>query len=148
MEDTGVVKDIKGGMVLVVVKKHMGCESCPSSGLCGSGGNDAEIEAVNQAGAAVGDSVRITFAASMYLKGALFVYGIPAVMLAVGAVLGKELFAPLFPSADPELVSAGAGFFLFAAAFAVMKFVLGRSAAGQKSVPVVSEIITRAADKD
>lgn len=148
MEDTGIVKDVKGGMAIVVVKKHMGCESCPSSGLCGSGGNDAEIEAVNQAGAAVGDSVKITFAASMYLKGAFFVYGIPAVMLAVGAVLGKELLAPAFPAADPEMISAAAGFSLFVITFVFMRFVLGRSAKGDKSVPVVSEIITRAADKD
>ncbi|MBN2654122.1 MAG: SoxR reducing system RseC family protein [Nitrospirae bacterium] len=148
MEDTGIVKQLNGGMAVVTIKKHTGCDSCKGSSVCNlSGGNEADIEAVNQVDAEPGDRVRIRFAASMYLKGALFIYGLPALMLVIGAVAGKELLPSFFGSIDPELLSSISGFALFIVSFIIVKFLLGRSSSAAQSVPVVYEIVERAADK-
>ncbi|MDX9715038.1 MAG: SoxR reducing system RseC family protein [Dissulfurispiraceae bacterium] len=148
MEDIGIVKQLNGGMAVVVIKKHTGCEGCKGSAVCniGSSGNEANIEAVNQVDAEPGDKVKIRFAASMYLKGALFIYGLPALMLVAGAVAGKELLPGFFNSVDPDLLSAVSGFTLFIVSFVVVKFLLGRSSSAARSVPVVYEIVERAAD--
>src|SRR5271169_6202384 len=122
MEEIGVVKEIKGIKAIIIVPKQGSCESCPGTSLCETlGAGEAVMEAYNHVEARVGDTVRVGFKSSNYLKGTIIVYGIPALMLLAGAVLGKAYLSRFFPTADPELVSAAAGFGLFAVTFLILK---------------------------
>ena len=49
--------------------------------------------------------MKVVFKSSNYLKGTMLVYGMPALMLIIGAVLGKEYLSRFFPAADPDFVS-------------------------------------------
>ena len=143
MEETGVVKEIIGPKAIVAIQRKIGCDSCPGGSVCKMVGNEAEIEAVNEAKAKAGDTVRIAFKPYTYLKGTVFVYGIPSIMLIVGAVIGKEYLSKLLPAMDPDLVSAIGGFGLFALSFLFMKVFMKRYEGKTEYMPVIEEIIIK-----
>jgi sigma-E factor negative regulatory protein RseC len=101
------------------------------------------VEAVNDVRAAVGDTVRVFFRPYTYIKGALMVYGIPALALIVGAVLGKEYLSRFFPGSDPDMVSALTGFGLLIATFLIVKIASKRIEGKTEYVPIVGEIIEK-----
>ena len=72
----------------------------------------------------------------------MVIYGIPALALVGGAVIGKELFGPFFAGSDPDMVSAVAGFGAFMLSFLLIK--LWSFSAGKKTEtkPVIEEILT------
>lgn len=143
MEETGVVKEIIGPKAIVSVQRKSGCDSCPGGSVCKSAGNEAEIEAVNEAKANVGDCVRVSFKPYTYLKGTIFVYGIPSIMLIIGAIIGKEYLSRFLPGMDPDLVSAIGGFGFFALSFLFMKVFMKRYEGKTEYMPVVEEIIIK-----
>lgn len=105
MEEIGVIVLKQGPLAVVRVKKKSACDQC-KSGTCMIADDTAEMEAVNDIGAEVGQTVRVRLMPMTYVKGSIVVYGIPALMLVIGAVLGKEFFAGFFPEVDSETVSA------------------------------------------
>ncbi|MBI3593319.1 MAG: SoxR reducing system RseC family protein [Nitrospirae bacterium] len=122
MEEIGVVKEIDGLKAIIAVKKQGSCESCPGGSVCKTlGGGEAVVEALNDIGAHVGDTVRVAFKPYTYLKGTVLIYGIPALMLIVGAVIGKEYLSRVLTNMDPDIASAIGGFGLFALTFLGMK---------------------------
>ena len=143
MEEIGIVRDIKGTMAVVAVQKQTsGCESCPGNSLCKTvGAGEAVVEAVNEANARIGDTVRVSIKPYTYLKGTALIYGVPALMLIAGAVVGKEYISRYFPGTDPDLMSAACGFGFFAVSFLVLKLWSRRFEGRQESMPVVEEII-------
>jgi sigma-E factor negative regulatory protein RseC len=144
VEEIGIVKEIIGTKAMVIVERQGGCESCPGGSVCKNmGGGESAIEAVNQANARLGDTVRIVFKPYTYIKGAVFVYGIPALMLIIGAVIGKEYISKIFPGMEPDLVSAVSGFGFFIFSFLVMKFILKRYEGKKEYMPVIEEIVMR-----
>jgi|SRR5271157_5482338 len=144
MEEIGVVKEINGIKALIIVPKQDSCKSCPGTSLCETlGTGEAVMEAYNHVGARIGDTVRVGFKSSNYLKGTIIVYGLPALMLITGAVLGKEYLSPFFPTADPDLVSAATGFGLFAVTFLILKLCSKMFADKKEYMPIIEEIINR-----
>jgi sigma-E factor negative regulatory protein RseC len=144
VEEIGIVKEIIGTKAMVIVERQGGCESCPGGSVCKNmGGGESAIEAVNQANARLGDTVRIVFKPYTYIKGAVFVYGIPALMLIIGAIIGKEYISKIFPGMEPDLVSAVSGFGFFIFSFLVMKFILKRYEGKKEYMPVIEEIVMR-----
>ncbi|MCL4493094.1 MAG: SoxR reducing system RseC family protein [Nitrospirae bacterium] len=143
MEEIGVIKDIKGPKAVVAVHKQGGgCEACPGSSLCKTmGGDEAVVEAVNQANARIGDTVRVSFKPYTYLKGTALIYGIPSLMLIAGAVIGKEYISKFFAGLDPDIMSAICGFGLFAVSFLILKLWSGRFEGKKEYMPVVEEIL-------
>ncbi len=142
MEETGVVKEVIGPKAIVTVQRQSGCDSCPGGSVCKMMGNEAEIEAVNEAKAGVGDTVRLAFKSYTYLKGTVFIYGIPSIMLIIGAVIGKEYLSKLLPNMDPDIVSAMGGFGLFALSFLFMKFWTKRYEGKKEYMPVIIEVLS------
>ena len=67
------------------------------------------------------DAVQI-LAGSGYMKGAMVVYGIPALALVLGAVFGKEVMPRFFRGTDPDILSALCGFGLLVFSFFAVKF--------------------------
>lgn len=144
MEEIGFVKEVNGIKAVVAVSKQASCESCPGGTFCETlGGGDAIIEADNLAEARVGDTVKVVFRASSYLKGTMLLYGVPALMLIVGAVLGKTCLSAFFPAAGPDVLSAVGGFGLFAVTFPLLRLLAKILAGKSEYMPIVEEIINR-----
>jgi sigma-E factor negative regulatory protein RseC len=100
-----------------------------------------EIEALNPIKATVGQTVRVVMKPYSYLKGAIIVYGIPAIALVIGAILGKEFFSTYFTGVDPDVVSAIFGFGAFIVFFLFIKFWSSKLEKKQDLKPVIEEII-------
>ncbi len=109
MEEIGIVKEIKGAIALVIVQKQSVCEKCAAGSVCKSTSGEMEVEVLNNANAGIGDKVRIVFRPCTYLKGSLLIYGIPAVSLVIGAVIGKEYMRRVLPNTDPTFYLRSAG---------------------------------------
>lgn len=140
MEEIGVVKSIEGPLAKVAVAKKGICDKC-TQGTCHLTDEGAEIDALNNVRAVVGQRVRVVLKPYSYLKGTLIVYGIPAAALVIGAVLGKEVFARYLISIKPDTVSAIFAFGAFALSLVIVKLW---SRIAEKKVeyrPVIEEIL-------
>ena len=142
MDATGVVRELQGEKAIVLVKRESACDACASGSSCSGGKHGAEIEAFNPVGAAPGDMVKISFKAFTYLKGTLLIYGVPAVALVIGAVVGKELMAGYWPSLDPDLASAITGFGFMGISLLFVRLLITRFEKKKELVPVIEEIIS------
>ena len=142
MQETGIVREVVGHKAIVAVQKQSGCESCPGGSVCKTlGGGEGLVDALNEAGAQVGDTVKISFKPYTYLKGSIIVYGLPALMLVIGAVIGKEYLPNIITGIDPDIASAIGGFGLFILSFFVMKILSNRFEAKKEYMPVIERII-------
>lgn len=119
MDEIGIVKNLSGAIAIVSVERKSACDTCKAG--CKVTDSGAEIEAINEARAAVGQKVRVAMKPYLYLKGSVIVYGIPALALIIGAVIGKEFLSGFFKNTDSDIVSAISGFALFALSFIIVK---------------------------
>ena len=143
MEETGVVKRVDGPKAFVTVRRQSACDACASGSACKVSESGAEIEAFNAVHAEVGDTVKIAFKAFTYLKGTLLIYGIPALALVVGTVVGKEYLSVFFPARDPDMLSALSGFGFMIASFLGVKLLISKFEKKKELVPVIEEIISK-----
>lgn len=142
MDEIGTVKRLDGLFAIVNVEKKSACGSCKAG--CKVSETGAEIEALNKAEATVGQRVRVAMQPYLYLKGSILIYGIPALALILGAVIGKEYFSGFFKNLDPDIVSAISGFSAFILSFAVVKLLSSRMEKKTEYKPVIVEIIKEA----
>jgi len=140
VEEVGLVKSIEGAFATVAVPKKSACEGC-SLKICKPEQQVMEIQALNSVHAMVGQKVKVVLKSYTYLKSSMVIYGIPALALVGGAVIGKELFGPFFAGYDPDMVSAVSGFGAFMLSFLLIK--LWSFSAGKKTEakPVIEEIL-------
>lgn len=141
MEETGLVIKVDGQKAYVAVERKSACEACPASSICKPSDEDSIVEAINEARAQIGDRVVVSMKAFSYLKGSMIVYGIPALCLILGAILGKELLGT-FISLDPELLSAIGGLGAFGISFVVIKLLSKRIERKTEYIPVIEKIIS------
>lgn len=140
MEETGVVKGVEGPFARVAVAKKSICDRC-TAGTCHLTDEGAELDAINEAGAKVGQKVRVVLKPYSYLKGSLIVYGLPAAALVLGAVLGKEVFSRYMPGMSPDTVSAIFAFSAFVLSFIFVKLWSMRAEKKVEYKPVIEEIL-------
>ncbi len=107
------------------------------------GAGEALLEAYNHIDARAGDTVKVVFKSSNYLKGTMLVYGLPSLMLIIGAVLGKEYLSRFFSAADSEILSAGSGFGFLVITFLVIKLWSNIFERKKEYMPIIEEIINR-----
>jgi sigma-E factor negative regulatory protein RseC len=144
MEEIGIVKEINGIKAVISVQKQGSCGSCPGGALCQTlGAGEALMEAYNHIDARAGDTVKVVFKSSNYLKGTMLVYGLPSLMLIIGAVLGKECLSRFFPTADSEVLSACSGFGFLVITFLVIKLWSNMFERKKEYMPIIEEIIKR-----
>ena len=139
MDEIGIVKSIHGVIATVSVERKSACEQCAVG--CKVTDSGAEIEAVNRAKAKIGQKVRVELKPYSYLKGSIIVYGLPALALVIGAVVGKEFFSGLFRTMDADIVSAIFGFGAFIIAFILIRFWSMRFEKKSEYKPVIEEIL-------
>jgi sigma-E factor negative regulatory protein RseC len=140
MEEIGIVSKVEGVHATVTVTRKSVCEHC-TAGTCRLTENGALIEAVNDAGAAVGQRVRVVLKEHVYVKGSLMLWGLPALAIIVGAVAGKAFLADFFPSADPDGVSAVAAGVCFAVSLLIIKLWSRGAEKKTQYQPIVEEIL-------
>lgn len=140
IEEIGIVTSTEGRTAHVNVPKKSTCEGC-KAGSCTAGEQSMEIIAFNKAGAETGQKVKVLIHSSAYVKGAIVIYGIPALALVAGAVFGKEFMPGLFIGTDPDILSAIFGFGFMGLSFVGVKIWSNLNADKTESDPVVEEIL-------
>ena len=140
VEEVGIVTNVEGTVARVSIPKKNACEGC-SLGICKEQEQNMEIEAINTIHAHVGQKVRITVRSYSYLQGSVIVYGIPAIGLLAGAILGREFLSPFFPTIDPDVVSALFSFCACFLSFLAVKLWSKRAAGEEHRKPVIDKIL-------
>jgi sigma-E factor negative regulatory protein RseC len=126
IEEIGFVKSIDGVNARVVVaRKSSCCESCEKD-VCEIPEDGIETEAINAAGAKVGQKVKLVMKSYTYFKGALLFYIIPLISLFAGAVLGKLYLPELVSVKDTDLLAAVGGLLAFVLSFIPIKIVTSK----------------------
>lgn len=142
MDEVGVIIGLRGDKAIVAVQKQSACDSCAAGGSCKAGeAGGAELEAINKVDAQVGDRVKIEFTAYTYLKGSMIFYGIPAIALIVGAVLGKDYLSRYITGIDADSLSGIAGMTLFVLSFIVVRLIMKQFEKKKETIPVVVEVL-------
>ena len=140
IEEIGIVTSTEGRTAHVNVPKKSTCEGC-TAGTCTTGEQSMEIIAFNKARAETGQKVKVLIHSSAYMKGAIIIYGIPALALVAGAVFGKEFMPALFIGTDPDILSAIFGFGFMGLSFVGVKIWSNLKADKTESGPVIEEIL-------
>jgi len=140
IEEIGIVSSTDGPTAVVNVPKKSTCDGC-TAGTCTAGERSMEIVAENKAGAKPGQKVKVVVQSYVYLKGTAIIYGLPALALVMGAVLGKEVMSVFLPWIDADLVSAIFGFGFLALSFLGVKQWANRKSGKKESRPVIEEIL-------
>lgn len=141
MEEIGVVKSIDGMTARVIVqRKNSCCESCEKP-ACDIPDTGIETEAINAAGAKVGQKVKIVMSAYSYLKGAMAIYVLPVFALIAGAIAGKVYLTPYFRTVDSDLVAAIGGFAALFASLIVIKIITARMSRKTEYKSVIKSIV-------
>jgi sigma-E factor negative regulatory protein RseC len=140
VEEVGVITSTDSISATVSVPRKSACDGC-SLKTCKSQDQIMVIEALNPLNAHVGQRVRVVMKPYTYLKGSMLVYGIPALALILGAVLGKEVFSTFFSRYDPDMVSAATGFIAFLLSFFFVKLWCSSEEKKIDVKPIIEEIL-------
>ncbi len=140
MEEIGVVRSVKGAVATVCIPKKTGCEGCTLK-ACKPDEQFMVLEALNPVQARAGQKVKVAMRSYTYLKSSMIIYGIPALALVTGAIIGKEILSPHLGSYDPDVISAAFGFCLFVVSFVFIKLWSRKVGRTAESKPVIEEIL-------
>jgi sigma-E factor negative regulatory protein RseC len=146
MDEIGVVSKTDGIHATVSVTRKSACEHC-TTGTCKVSEDKTVIEALNTEGAEVGQTVKVTLEPYTYMAGTMVFYGIPALALVAGAIIGKEYMSPMFPSIDPDGVSAIFSFGALALSFIIVKLWSMKAAKETRYQAIITEILQNHIEK-
>jgi sigma-E factor negative regulatory protein RseC len=105
------------------------------------GGQDMEVQALNTAGARVGDRIVLSYETPSFLKATFLIYVFPIILLIVGALLGQML-APIL-DLSPSALSILLGFAFFFIALVIVKARANKMAQKNAYQPKVIKILNR-----
>ena len=126
MQEIGIVKSIDGSTARVMISRaESPCESCTQD-TCTIPEKGIETEAINIAGAKVGQKVKVLMTSNTYYKGMLLIYVLPVVALIGGAILGKIFLPDYITVSDTDLLAALGGFLAFFVSLIFIKILTGR----------------------
>jgi len=142
-KEEGTVTRTDAANAWITIRKTSACASCSSRNKCVSlgEGNMMEVEAINNAGARVGDRVVIRIETSGLLKISAFIYLFPILCLVAGAIIGHSIATSL--SVDESLWTLGIGFLLFFLAFLPVRVIGNRMAKKPQFKPRIIRIVKR-----
>lgn len=142
IEETGIVKEVNGIMAKILVQKRGTCEGCAAQGVCDTTEGGMEIEALNPVRARVGQTVKVSIKPQTYLKGAIFVYGLPMVCFVGGIIIGKNIAETYLQGVDSDIVGVIVGFITFVICFLIVKAWSKKAETKVEYKPVIEEIIS------
>lgn len=99
MEEKGVIKDIKGNIVIVEIQKKASDE-CSKCGICASAGDTTKIMQVTHVpGLAVGQKITLEVSGPSAYKGILLLFVAPITAFIAGGIIGQHATF-IFPSSE------------------------------------------------
>jgi sigma-E factor negative regulatory protein RseC len=139
--EKGIVTKINSTTAWVKTTKTHACEGCASRGSCNAmgGGKEMEVEALNHAGAKVGETVVLSFETSPLLKATFMLYVLPVLFLIAGAFLGNKI-APVLHLNESSL-SVITGFLFFGIVVMYVKSKGNKMAQKDEYRPKIIKII-------
>jgi len=142
MEEIGVVQSTDGIFAKVLIERKSICDRC-TEGKCLLNEGGAIIEAFNKVNAKKGDKVKVILKPYTYLRGSIIIYGIPALSLIIGAIIGVEILSKFIKTIEVDLLSAIAGFIFFIIAFVGVRILTSKMERKIDYKPVIEEILSR-----
>ena len=117
VEEQGVIVSLEGHMANVAPLSQTGCQSCSSSGACGTsllkplfGNKQRMLAAENTIDAQPGDQVVIGLNRTALVLASLMVYLLPLILLVAGAISGAAIANTFsFEKAEPVSILCGLG---------------------------------------
>lgn len=134
------MRTIEGLFARVDIPRKSACEGCTVD-ICKPDEQSMVIEALNPVKARVGQKVKVVFKPYAYTKESFIVYGIPALAIIGGALIGR-LLSDYFKEIDTDLLSALFGFGAFAIALFAVKLWSKRAEKKVEYKPVIEEILS------
>lgn len=141
--EEGIVCRVDATTAWIATTRSSACESCASKGSCSTmgSGSEMEVQAVNTAGAQVGDRVVIRFESASLFKLSFLLYIFPILAMFAGALLG-QIAAP-FLGFDVTALSVTCAFLSFLLAFGLIRLGGNRLAQKDEYRPKVVRILKR-----
>lgn len=140
-EARAIVVQLDGAEALVESTQGSGCGQCSSSGGCSSGKltqmfcvSPRRFRVRNSVGAQVGDEVQVSVGDGVVLRSALILYGLPALSLLVGGLVGTYLAAD---AASRDATAAAGGFVGVLAGFVLARLLASRQQSSVAVLPVI-----------
>jgi sigma-E factor negative regulatory protein RseC len=139
--EQGIVTKVESTTAWVTTKKTDACNSCGAKSACHvvGGGKEMEVEAINNAGAKVGQKVVLSFETSPLLRATFLLYVFPILVLLGGALIGDKM-APRF-GFDASIFSAIIGFFFFGISILFVRSMGNKMAKKDAYRPKVMKIL-------
>lgn len=140
IEDIGIVRKITGDKAFVEVERTSACAQCGlrEAEELATGGK-VVFEAFNMINATVGDRVRVQLQTGTYIKASIYIYGIPVLLLIIGAIFGAYLAEKLNKSSD----AMSALFSICGLIIGILFLFLFRKRGTKKEyMPVIVEVMT------
>ena len=108
--EEGIVIKTDSQTAWVRTTKTGACKACAARSSCQTmgGGKEMEVEAINRAGAKVGQKVVLSFDTSPLLKATFLLYVFPIIAMVAGAFIGQKM--AVFLNFDASMLSALMGF--------------------------------------
>ena len=137
----GIVIRTDSAGAWVKTTKSGACEGCSARGSCHSLSDHGEMEvnALNEAGAKVGDRIVLSFETGPLLKATFLLYVFPILLLIIGAVIGQETAA--YFQFNPSGFSAAVGFTFFFLAVLVIKIRANKLAQKKEYRPKIIKVL-------
>lgn len=148
IEEHARVVAVQGDTALLQTQRQSSCGSCEVKSGCGTsvlagivGQKITQLKVRNTLNARPGDEVVLGMEEHALVTGSLLVYGVPLLMLLLGALMGEAMASQLGMNADLLPVVGGATGFVLA--FLLVRGVLRRTAVGLQMNPVMLRILAR-----
>ncbi len=138
-EEGFVIKLESATTARVKTNKKSACAGCAARNSCNGMGDDTEVEALNPAGAQVGDRILLRIETASLLKATFLLYLFPIICMLVGAVIGQR-YASLI-GFDASALSALLGFLFFFLSILFVKFKGNRMATHSAYRPKIVKIL-------
>lgn len=139
IEDIGKIIKVLDDRAYVEVERSSACASCGlrEAEELATGGK-VVFEAYNLAEAKSGDRVKVQVRTGAYMKASLYIYGIPVILLVIGAIAGAYVAGILKKSPD----TLSALFAIIGLIAGILILVLFRKKGNQsKYMPVIVEVM-------
>ena len=141
MYEVGIVKSIEGATARVIISREGSpCDHCTQD-TCTIPEKGIETEAINTAGAKVGQKVKIVMKSYTYVKGVILIYIVPVFALIAGAIFGKIYLPQLFRDTDSDLLAALGGFLTFFMSLIFIKLIVKRMEKKTEYKSIIESIV-------
>lgn len=139
--EEGVVIKIESDLARVLTTQSSACKSCSSKHSCSSteAGKDMEVDAINMAGARVGDRIVLHFETASLLKATFLLYIFPILCMLFGASVGH--WFSLKHGLNDSAVSAVAGFLCLILSFALVRTKANKMAQNERYRPKIIKVL-------